>query len=322
MTTPLTTQRADLRLRAFDWVLRRWGASIGQMTVAQIRRLRATRIPHNAVADLVFGAPARDVTMRDHSIARDGGDIPLRVYRPGTPGERPLVVSFHGGGWVIGNVYQDEWLCSRIASNVGAVVVSVGYRLAPEHRFPTAVGDAYDATVWAAAHAADLGARVPRLAVIGASAGGNLAAVVCQRARDEDGPAIAHQTLIYPATDMRPESRPSADLDDAPMLPVYDRRAYLDHYTGGVADVTDPRLSPILAETLAGLPPALVITAEHDPLRDDGRRYAERLIADRTPARYTDYAGMVHGFMSYPGLASGARQALAEICQQMRCALS
>jgi acetyl esterase len=317
----MTTSRADLRLRAFDWLLRRLGRPIGEMSLPQIQQLRATRIPHNAVADLVFGAPAADVAVHDRTIARRAGDIPLRVYQHGMPGDRPLVVFFHGGGWVVGNIYQAEWLCSHVASITGAVVVAAGYRLAPEHRFPTAVDDAYDATAWVAQHAAELGGRADRLAVMGGSAGGNLAALVCQRARDEGGPAIVHQTLLYPATDMRPESRPREDLADAPMLPLVDRKAYLDHYTGGDPDVNDPWLSPLLADSLADLPPALIITAEHDPLRDEGRRYAERLRAAGTPARYTDYAGMVHGFMSYPGLASGARQALAEICQDLVAAL-
>lgn len=319
--TSATTSRADLRLRAFDWLLRRLGRPIGQMTLAQIQQLRATRIPHNAVANLVFGAPAREVAVHDRTIARAQWDIPLRIYQPGMPGDRPIVVFFHGGGWVIGNIYQAEWLCGHVARNTGAVVVSAGYRLAPEHRFPVAIDDAYDATAWVAQHAAELGGRADRLAVMGASAGGNLAAVVCQRARDEGGPAIAHQTLLYPATDMRPESRPRDQLVDAPMLPAVDREAYFDHYTGSEPDVYDPRLSPLLADSLSDLPPALIITAEHDPLRDEGRRYAERLRAAGTPARYTDYAGMVHGFMSYPGLASGARQALAEISQDLRAAM-
>lgn len=321
MTIPATTSRADLRLRAFDWLLRRLGRPIGQMTLPQIQQLRATRIPHNALANLVFGAPAPEVAVHDRTIAREQWDIPLRIYQPGMPGDRPIVVFFHGGGWVIGNVYQAEWLCSHVARNTGAVVVSSGYRLAPEHRFPLAIDDAYDATAWVAQHAAELGGCADRLAVMGASAGGNLAAVVCQRARDEGGPAIAHQTLLYPATDMRPESRPRDQLVDAPMLPMVDRKAYFDYYTGGDPDVHDPRLSPLLADSLSDLPPALIITAEHDPLRDEGRRYAERLRAAGTPARYTDYAGMVHGFMSYPGLASGARQALAEISQDLRAAL-
>ena len=320
--TSVTRSRADLRLRAFDWLLRRWGPSIGEMTLPQIQQLRATRIPHNAVANLVFGVPASDVAVHDRTITRTPRDLPVRVYQPGMPGDRPVVLFLHGGGWVIGNVYQAEWLCSHVARNTGAVVVSAGYRLAPEHRFPTAVDDAYEATSWVARHAAELGGRADRLAVMGASAGGNLAAVVCQRARDEGGPRIVHQTLLYPATDMRPESRPPDQLVDAPMLPLVDRKAYFDHYTGGDPDVNDPRLSPLLADSLADLPPALIITAEHDPLRDEGRRYAEGLRAAGTPARYTDYAGMVHGFLSYPGLASGARQALAEICQELRGALT
>ena len=177
--------------------------------------------------------------------------------------------------------------------------------------------DSYAGVCWISAHAGELGGDAARLAVLGASAGGNLAAVACQRSRDEGGPPIVQQTLLYPSVDIAPETSPRADLDDAPMLPKADRIAYVNHYTRGQADPSDPRLSPLRAASLADLPPALVITAEHDPLRDEGRRYAERLRAEGTPARYTDYVGMTHGFMSFPGLASGARQALAEICQEL-----
>jgi acetyl esterase len=292
------------------------------MSLDQIRRVRDMRVPHNPVTDLLFGAVARDVSVQDRTVRITDWDVPLQVHRPHSAGEHPVVVWFHGGGWVVGNIYHTEWLKSHVASRVGAVVVSAGYRLAPEHPFPTAVNDAYDGVVWIAEHADELGGSADHLAVIGASAGGNLAAVVCQRARDEGGPRIAQQILLYPSTDMSPESRPPRLLDDAPMLRLADRKAYFMHYTGGVADVRDPRLSPGLAEDLSGLPPALIITAEHDPLRDEARRYAERLRAHGTPVRYSDYAGMVHGFLSYPGLASGARQALAEICHWIRDGLA
>jgi acetyl esterase len=136
-------------------------------------------------------------------------------------------------------------------------------------------------------------------------------------ARGEGGPAIVHQTLLYPSVDITIKTPPRADLDDAPMLPKADRIAYLNHYTRGTADPSDPRLSLERAASVAELPPALVITAEHDPLRDDARRCAQRLQAEGTPARYTDYVGMAHGFISFPGLAGGARQALAEMCQEL-----
>jgi acetyl esterase/lipase len=317
VSTRAVTDRADLRLRAFDRVLRRVGPAVGTMTPEQLRQVRRREIPDNPLAHLVFGRPARNVEVVERRIDDHDWPIPLRTYRPRGATGLPVVVFFHGGGWVIGNVAQSAWMCGQLAQRVDAVVVSAGYRLAPEHRFPAAVEDSYAGLRWISAHAGELGGDASRLAVMGASAGGNLAAVACQRARDEDGPAIVHQTLLYPSVDIAPEAPPPADLDDAPMLPKADRIAYVNHYTFGQADPTDPRLSPLRAASLADLPPALVITAEHDPLRDEGRRYAERLRAEGTPARYTDYVGMAHGFMSFPGLASAARQALAEICQEL-----
>lgn len=315
VTAVPATRRADLRLRAFDRALRRAGPPIETMTVPQLQSLRARRIPDHALAHAVFGRPADGVAIDEDRLDTRPWPIPLRVYRPAGAQDAPVVVFFHGGGWVIGNVAQADWLCSHLAASARVVVVSAGYRLAPEHRFPAAVDDAIAAVAWIAAHADRIGGDGSRLAVMGASAGGNLAAVVSHHARDTGGPAIAQQTLLYPAVDVRAEAAPPGTLDDAPMLRRTDRVAYLDHYTGGQADPTDPRLSPLLAPNFADLPPALIITAEHDPLRDSARRYAERLRADGTRARYTAYVGMTHGFLSLPGLASGARQALAEICQ-------
>jgi acetyl esterase len=317
VSTPPSTNQADLRLRVLDRVLRRMGPPVGDRTPQQLQQLREWESPDTMLANLVFGRPARQVDVVERHIDDQQWPIPLRIYRPRGATGLPVVVFFHGGGWVIGNVGQSAWLCGQIAERVGAVVVSAGYRLAPEHRFPTAVEDSYAGLRWISTHAAELGGDTTRLAVMGASAGGNLAAVACQRARDEGGPAIVHQTLLYPSVDLTPETPPRADLDDAPMLPMADRIAYVNHYTHGTADPADPRLSPLRAASLADLPPALVITAEHDPLREEARRYAQRLRAEGTPARYTDYVGMTHGFLSFPGLAGGARQALAEMCQEL-----
>jgi acetyl esterase/lipase len=320
VTTRPATQRADLRLRAFDRVVRRIVPDVGNMTPEDLQHARSRQVPDNVLGRLVYGSPARDVEVVECWIDRSW-PIPLRIYRPRGAHDVPTIVFLHGGGWVVGNVAQSSWMCGHIARLVGAVVVSAGYRLAPEHRFPAAVEDAYDALVWIAANGAGLWGDPTRLALIGASAGGNLAAVACQRARDEGGPAVAHQTLLYPAVDIQPDAPSRAYLDDAPLLPKADRIAYLEHYTQGRVDPADPRLSPLRAPSLAGLPPTLVITAEHDPLREEGRRYAERLNAEGTPVRYSNYVGMVHGFMSFPGLASGARQALGEICQELSAAL-
>lgn len=314
------TSRADVRLRLLGAALRRVGSIGAGLSAEQLEWARA-RPPEWRIVRLISGAPARDVGPVERRIAGRTAQIAMVVYRPPGAVGLPVVIYLHGGGWVINSEHHNAWLCSQVASRVGAVVVSVGYRLAPEHPFPAAVDDAWDAVTWVAGHARELGGDPRRLGVMGDSAGGNLAAVVSQQARDHGGPPIAHQTLIYPATDLRPEHAPGPEFDLAPMLPKRDRLAYLERYLGDWADRADPRLSPLCADTLAGLPPALVITAEHDPLRAEGRRYAERLAADGVPVRLTDYVGMAHGFLSVPGLASGARQALGEICQVLSATL-
>jgi acetyl esterase len=200
---------------------------------------------------------------------------------------------------------------------VGAAVVSVAYRLAPANRFPAAVEDAYASAAWFAGHGDELGADGRRLAVMGDSAGGNLAAVVCLAARDRGGPAIRHQTLVYPCTDLTLASPSMASNAHAPLLTADEVRVYVDHYLGPGADRSHPYASPLLAADHSGLPPALVQVAEHDPIRDDGRRYAEALRDAGVPVRLTEYVGMPHGYITLPGLCRSAGQALAEICQEL-----
>src|SRR6516164_1256765 len=207
--------RMELRMRALGWLTRRQ-ASVAKMTYDQVIAMQRRRMPDNFVADWIFGALAPGTEAAGRNIPGPDCDIPVRVYRPlrAGPGPRPLIVYFHGGGFVFGNLRMGDWLCSSVAARVGAVVVSVDYRLAPVHRFPAAVEDCYAALTWAAANAPDLGADgAPgpgaRLGVMGESAGGTLSAVMCLLARDRGGPAISHQALIYPATDMT-AVRPSA----------------------------------------------------------------------------------------------------------------
>jgi acetyl esterase len=219
---------------------------------------------------------------------------------------------------VFGHLRIGDWLCGSAASRVGAVVVSVNYRLAPLHRFPAAVEDCYAALAWAAAHAAELGADRP-LAVMGESAGGTLSAVVCLLARERGGPAISHQALIYPATDMT-APRPAA-LASAPFLSKDEMVAFRRLYLGPDGDPGNPWASPLLAADHAGLPPALIQVAEHDPLREDGVRYAAALRTAGVPVRLTEYVGVPHGFVSFPGLCRSAHQAVAEICAEQTARL-
>jgi acetyl esterase len=309
----------DRRLRAFAWMVRRQGSIAGK-SEAEVIALQARHMPDNAVTNFIFGKVAPGIEASDRTIPGPGGDIAVRVYRrpgPAGSGTRPLIVYFHGGGFVLGELRMGDWLCSQVARNVGAVVVSVDYRLAPRHRFPAAVDDCYAAVLWAAENASSLGAGGP-MGIMGESAGGNLSAVVCLLARDRGGPAISHQVLIYPATDMT--SVPPATAN-TPFLTAPEMHAYRVHYLAG-ADPSDPRLSPLLAEDHSKLPPALIQVGEHDPLRDGGVRYAGALRVGGVPVRLTEYVGMPHGFLNFPGLCRLAPQALAEICAEQKAALA
>ena len=236
-----------------------------------------------------------------------------------------MIIHFHGGGWSLGALDQSDWLCSEVCIGVGAVVVSVDYRLAPTYRFPTAVLDSIAAVHWVAENAAELGVDAGRIGVMGDSAGGNLATVITQIMRDRGGPKISHQALMYPATDLRTpeEFDPSSTARaDWPILSSASMVTFRDHYLGPDGDATDPMASPILADDLSGLPPALIQVAEYDPLRDDGIRYARALQAAGTPARLTEYVGMPHGYFSFPKVIRGSiMQALAELCAEQRYAL-
>jgi acetyl esterase/lipase len=319
--------RIDVRLRVWGWLTRRM-FSVETMSDAEIVAFQARPVPVNAVTSWLFGAVAPGVGVTDRSIPGPAGDLKVRIYQPaavaasagaGAPPDRPLVVYFHGGGFVLGGLYMGNWICGAVAASVGAVVVSVDYRLAPSHVFPAAVEDCYAAVAWAAGNAAELGATGP-IGVMGESAGGNLAAVTCLLARDRGGPAIGHQALIYPATDMTKGAPASAD-PSAPFLSAAEISAYKRLYLGPGGDPANPWASPLLAEH-AGLPPALIQVGEHDPLRDDGVRYAAALRAAGVPVRFTEYVGMPHGFVNFPGLSRAAHQAVAEVCAEQSVALA
>lgn len=317
--------RPDLRLRLFLTYLDRLERrATGPLTVADVEQMRAADVPSNPLTRWVFGTRHPDVGVEDRTLpTTSGSGVGVRLYRPPAPdGERPPVVLLvHGGGWAVGNLDAYDAIASRVAADSRAVVASVDYRLAPDHPYPVGLTDVYDATVWVADHADDLGVDAGRLAVMGDSAGGNLAAVVCQRARDEGGPRIRHQTLLYPATDLTEREDLGALGTDAPVLSERLLRGFRDFYLGDT-DPTDPRVSPLLADDLSNLPPALVITAEHDPLRGQGRAYARALAAAGVPTRATDYVGMIHGFLSFPGVARSAAQAFAEITQELTAHLA
>ena len=310
------------RLRVWGAVTRRL-SSVATRTDAEVIALQRRKIPDGGVTGLILGKTAPGVTRADRLIPGPGGDLPIRVYKAETApsGPRPLVVYLHGGGFVLGGGMRlGDWVCGQVAATVGAVVVAVDYRLAPVHRFPAAVEDCYATVVWAAANASELRAEGP-LGVMGESAGGTLAAVVCLLARDRGGPAISHQGLSYPATDMTAHDRP-AEAASSLFLSPEEMAAYRRLYLGPDGDPADPRASPLLAADHSKLPPALIQVGEHDPLREDGVRYAAALRAAGVPVRLTSYVGMPHGFLNFPGLSHGAAQAAAELCAEQQAALA
>ncbi|WP_420639080.1 alpha/beta hydrolase [Candidatus Poriferisocius sp.] len=253
----------------------------------------------------------------------DGTDLPIRIYWPEvTDQPLPVVVFFHGGGWVIGGIDSHDGQVREMVNRSGAVYVSVEYRLAPEARFPAAPEDCYAATQWVAANAAAIGADADRLGVGGDSAGGNLAAVVAQMARERGGPAIAHQLLIYPCCDMDTGAWPShTDNGDDYFLTRESMEWFYNQYTDP-ADRTHPHASPIKADDLAGLPPACVITAEYDPLRDEGEAYGRRLQEAGVACEIHRYDGMFHGFFGMTLALPDAVEAQNTAAAAVRAGLS
>lgn len=253
------------------------------------------------------------------------GAIPVRLYRPlgSTPGAAlPVLVYFHGGGWVIGDLDTHDVLCRSLANGAGCAVASIDYRMGPEHRFPAAVDDVLAATRWVRREAASLGLDAGRLAVGGDSAGGNLAAVAAIAARDAGDLPIAFQLLIYPATDMR-RGHPSHQANGQGYLLTRDTMTYFhDHYIDDARHDVDWRASPLLHADLSGLPPALVLTAGYDPLRDEGMAYAEALTAAGNRAAYVCFERQIHGFITMGKVLDEADTAIALCCAELRRAFA
>jgi acetyl esterase len=276
---------------------------------------------HVADAAALNGPPAPVAAVADRLVPGPAGELPVRVYTPEGSPPFPIVVFFHGGGWVVGTLDTYDPLCRALAAATPAVVVSVDYRLAPEHRWPAAVEDAYAATEWASRNAAALGGAQHRLAVAGDSAGGNLAAVVALGARDRGGPAIAFQLLVYPVLDVAGDTASWREFADGFYLTADGMRWYWDHYLGG-ADGAAPDASPLRAAFVGGLPPALVIGAEYDILRDEGEAYAARLAEAGVDATASRHAGVVHGFVRWRAVTGAAEDALQEAAAALRSALA
>jgi len=253
----------------------------------------------------------------DVSIPTSDGRIPARLYAPERNRAYPALVYLHGGGFVKGGLDESDTFCRNLSSLAQHIVISVDYRLAPEHPFPAALNDAIAAAAWACGHAADLGATPAPLVICGESAGGNLAALTCLHAQSDPRITIRHQVLLQPVVDFALTFPSIAMKPTECLVPREDLAWYYETYAGAGHDMKDPRVSPLYARDLSGLPPALIIAAEYDTLRDEANAYAERLKAANVPTVYSCYAGMIHGFQQMGGLVADARVALTEIARAL-----
>jgi len=311
----------DSQLKAYAEQLAARGDPPRHTVSPQVARaMRAADLAADLAAGLVRPEPVSHV--EDRTIDAPASPIALRIYTPRGVGPFAIVVYFHGGGWVLGNLASHDSHCRSIANGAGCVVVAVDYRLAPEHTFPAAPEDCYAATRWASEHVAELNGDAARLVVAGDSAGGNLATVVALMARERGGPPLAFQLLIYPITDARMLTDSYVTNADAPMLTRADMAWFRAHYLRDDDDVTNPLVSPLLAADLDGLPPALVVTAEFDTLRDEGELYAMRLQAAGVPTMVRHYDGLAHGFFGYDLIVERAKQAKTEIITALHDALA
>ena len=253
----------------------------------------------------------------DRSVPGPGGDVPVRTYVPPEgEGPFPLLVWFHGGGWVLGDLEDADAICRALCLGARCVVVSVDYRLAPEHPFPAGLEDCRAALSWAVEHAADLAVDPTRVAVGGDSAGGNLAAAVALLARDEGGPELCFQLLVYPVTDFDDATPSMVDNAEGYLLTADAMRWFYDHYIEP-HERDDHRAAPLRAGDLAGLPPALVLTAEFDPLRDEGEAYGRRLAEAGVPTTVSRYDGLIHGFVSMTAFCDRAAEAEVEAARAL-----
>jgi acetyl esterase len=261
-------------------------------------------------------------TVRDLAFDGPDGEVPLRVYSPDADGPAPVLVYFHGGGWMLGTLDGVDDICRELATRVGAVVVSVDYRLAPEHPFPEPLADAYAAIEWATAHADAFGGDPERVGVGGTSAGGNLAAAVALLAREHDGPDLAAQLLCYPITNHDFDTDSYAENASDYLLTRADMEWFWDQYLRSDVDGHNPFASPLRARDLSGLPPATVVTAGFDPLRDEGAAYADRLAMAGVPVEHLDYERLCHGFLSMTDAVDAAADAMGEVTASVRETLS
>lgn len=284
----------------------------------------------NAVFVAAAHPPEPVAQVADRTIPGPRGEIPLRIYTPFGAGPFPLLVYFHGGGWVVGDLPMVDSICRTLANTAGCVVVSVDYRLAPEHKFPAGLEDAYAATKWVADQAEllngdflrDASRRRPLIAVAGESAGGNLAAAVALMARDRGDLALSYQLLIYPATQYQSNTASFHQYGENYFLTADSINWFWHHYLPSPQEGKNPYASPLLAENLANLPPGLIVTAEFDPLRDEGEAFGDRLRAAGVAVKTIRYNGTIHGFINFTKFLPLGQIALKEIGANLQAAFA
>lgn len=305
-------EQAEAFLRQLDEA---GGPPLNEMTPAEAREALAATVEETA------GDPEPVGSITNRTIPGPLGDIPIRVYAPEGAGLFPALVYFHGGGWVAGDLEMVDPLCTKLTRRAGAVVVSVDYRLAPEHKFPAPLTDCYSATQWVSDNAAELNVDPRRIAVGGDSSGGNLAAAVSVVARNSGTPDLAFQLLFYPVTNLDYETNSYRANGTGYFLTTDMMRWFWDHYLESEDIGRDMRASPLLVEDASGLPPTFVVTAEFDPLRDEGEAYAELLREAGNDVTVKRYDGQIHGFVTRSGIMDKGKQAIEDAATQMRQAL-
>lgn len=258
-------------------------------------------------------------SVENRQIPGPKGEIPIRIYRPAhsEPVKLPILVFYHGGGWVIGNLDTHDAACRTLTNQANCMVVSVDYRLAPEHKFPAAVEDAFAALEWVANHAEEIGGHREKIAVGGDSAGGNLAAVASILAKEKKSPKLVFQLLIYPSTGAGP-TKSFEENGEGYFLTKELMAWFRNHYMNRPEDAKHPYFSPYLYQNASGLPPAFIITAEYDPLRDDGKAYAEKLKNAGVDVQYAEYKGMIHGFVTMASVIDKGKTALQDAAAALK----
>ncbi|MFZ5782323.1 MAG: alpha/beta hydrolase [Pseudomonadota bacterium] len=304
----------DTRTQWFLQLLARSGQpAMHQMSVVEARKA------YDSFMMLLSGGPAPVGEIVDRTIEGPGGRLRVRLYRPAATVARllPAILYFHGGGWTIGSLEGYDRVCRYFCARSGCALVAVDYRLAPEHKFPAAVEDSVAAFRWLSSQADGLGVDPARIVLAGDSAGGTLAAAAARLLRDASQPPCL-QWLIYPATDLGSEAPSQARCGEGFLLTRADIEWFRNHYLGDLSEVPDPRVSPLRADDLAGLPPALVYTAGFDPLRDDGRAYADRLAAAGVKTIHREFDSLIHGFVGMRGVLQAAARAMDDMVAGLR----